>query len=177
VIARVPLIAGALAAAALAAGCGDDEGRQIPRDEARALISRLQEADRRLSQDPPVCGDLAEDTIPALEQQAAALPDDVDSDVRQTLEDGIAHLRDQIEAECAERREQEEDTTETTDTTDETTTETTETAPPTTETTETAPPTDTDTTPTDTTPTEPGSGGIEPQGQQKKQKKKAKDGD
>ena len=171
------LLAAALVAAiaAIATGCGDEEGAQIPRDDARQIVSRLQEADRRLSQDPPVCGDLSEDTIPALEQRVASLPDDVDKDVRSTLDDGIAHLRDLIEAECAQRKQQPDtETTDTTDTTDTTTDTTTETTPPTTDTTETTPPT-TETQPT--TPTTPDSGGQSP-GQPKKQKKSsASDGD
>ncbi len=115
--------------AAAAAGCGDDEGAQIPRDDARDIVRRLQEAQRRFDQDPPVCGDLSEDTIPALERQVADLPEDVDQDVRETLDDGVAHLRDLIEAECAARRDEPEDTDTDTTTTEETTTET---EPPTT---------------------------------------------
>jgi hypothetical protein len=159
------------AIAAIAAGCGGDEGKQIPRAQAREIVVKLQEADRRLSQEPPVCGDLAEQSIPELERLVATLPSDVDKDIRETLDDGVAHLRDQIEAECAERRQQQQDTTtDTTDTTDTTTDTTTETTPPTTDTTETTPPT-TDTQPTTpTTPTTPNSGGQSP-GQQKRQKK------
>jgi hypothetical protein len=168
------------AIAAIATGCGDKEGAQIPRNDARQIVSRLQEADRRLSQEPPVCGDLSQDTIPALEQQVASLPDDVDKDIRSTLDDGIAHLRDLIETECAQRKQQPDtETTDTTDTTDTTTDTTTETTPPTTDTTETTPPT-TETQPTTpTTPTTPDSGGQSP-GEQKKQKKRrpsAFDGD
>jgi hypothetical protein len=161
------LIAAAVVAGAVA-GCGDEEP-QIPRDQAGDILRRLQEADRRISQDPPVCGDLSDDTIPALEQQVASLPDDVDADIRESLDEGVAHLRDLLEAECADRRE--EPDTETTDTTD--TTE--ETEPPTT-TEETEPPTTTEETePTPEPEPEPqpepdegnGSGGVPP-GQIKK---------
>jgi len=154
-----------LGLALVAAGCGGEEGPQIPRDEARSIVRRLQEADRRLSQDPPVCNDLSEDTIPALEDQAANLPEETDADVRETVQDGIGHLRSLIEAECAAREEEPEETT-TTTTEEEPPVEEEEEPPPDTQTqppdTQTTPP-DTQTTPTppdtQTTPTPPDNGG------------------
>ena len=165
------LIAAAVVAGAIA-GCGDEKP-QIPSDEAREIVRRLQEADRRISEDPPVCGDLSEDTIPALESQVANLPEDVDPDIRETLDEGVSHLRDLLEAECSERREEPDtDTTDETEppTTDETQPPTTdETQPPTTD--ETQPPTTDETQPTTPTTPDNGGGGVPP-GQQKK---KAKD--
>jgi hypothetical protein len=162
---RRHLIATAAVVAAIAAalaGCGGDDGPKIPRADARTLVARLQEADRRT--DPLRCDDLSEDTIPALEQTADGLPE---GDTKDTVVEAIDHLRDLIEADCTAKQNQETDTT---DTTTETTETTTETEPPTT--TETQPPTTTETTPpteTETTPTSP-SGGTPP-GQQKKQSK------
>ena len=94
------LVSCAVAAGAIAlAGCGgDDEGPQIPRAQASALINRLEEAQRR--SEPFRCNDLRRDTIPALETQLRTLPANLDGDVRQTLEDGIAHLRELVEQEC-----------------------------------------------------------------------------
>jgi hypothetical protein len=110
-----------LAAAATAlvvvafAGCGgneEKEGPQIPRAEAAALINRLEEAQRR--SDPFRCNDLQKDTIPALERQLKALPDNVDADVRSTVEDGIAHLSQLVDEECANNKETKTETTPTT---------------------------------------------------------------
>jgi hypothetical protein len=166
-----------------AAGCGgDDEGAQIPRDQASTLLSRLREADRRINQDPPVCGDLSDDTLPALEDEAANLPEETDEDVKKTVQDGIDHLRSLIDAECAasrEERQQEETTT----TEEEPPPTTTEEEPPPTTTEQDPPPTQTPpTTPPETPPTTPpdngnGSGGqglpdgsVRPKGRNKKDK-------
>ena len=147
------LVLVALGLALVAAGCGEEEGPQVPRDQAAEIISRLREADRRVSQDPPVCGDLSEQSIPTLERLVANLPEDTDEGVTETLQDGIDHLRSLIEAECAARDEEPEETTTTEDTT---TTE--EEPPPETQTTQpetqTTPP-ETQTTPPETEPTPP----------------------
>ena len=157
-IARLTALALVAVGLALAAAACGEEGPQIPRDEARNIVRRLQEADRRLSQDPPVCGDLSEDSIPALEDQVASLPEETDDAIKDTMRDGIDHLRSLIEAECASR-EEEPDTETTTEEEAPTTTE--EEPPPTTEPpdTETEPP-DPETEPpdTETTPSPPGNG-------------------
>ncbi|HEX8741524.1 MAG TPA: hypothetical protein VF712_00175 [Thermoleophilaceae bacterium] len=154
------LLLAAIGLGLVATGCGGEEGPQIPRDEARNIVRRLQEADRRLSQDPPVCGDLSEDTIPALEDQVANLPEETDEGVRETMQDGVDHLRSLIEAECAARQEDTEETT--SDTTEEEPAPDTDSEPelPDTDTEPDLPdtePPDTDTEPpdTDTTPTSP----------------------
>ena len=174
------LVLVALGLALVAAGCGEEEGPQIPRDEAAELISRLREADRRVSQDPPVCGDLSEQSLPTLERLVANLPEDTDEGIRETLEDGVDHLRSLVEAECAARDEEPEETT----TTEETTTEEepppeTQTTPPETQTT----PPETQTTPPETDPPppdnpgNPGGGQGVPEGavQPKLKRKKDKD--
>ena len=155
------LVSAALVAGGVAlAGCGGDDEPQIPRGDASEIVSLLQEVERRMSQERPVCGDVSRD-FPRLEAAVAGLPEDVDGDIRESLDDGVAHLRDLIEAECAELREPEDDTTDTTDSEPETTPDTTpETTPTTPDTTPTTPET-TPTTP-ETTPTTPGSGGVQP---------------
>ena len=160
---RVATAAALVAVAVPVAGCGKDDGPKIPRQQARTLIARLQEAKRRSS--PLRCQDLSQDTIPALQQEADSLPK---GKVRDTVVEAIDHLQTLVEAECAAKEQQQQtDTTDTTQTTD----TTTETQTQTTDTTTTPPTTDTNTTPptTDTTPTSP-SGGTPP-GQQNKQKK------
>jgi len=99
------------------AGCGDEEGKQIPADQAAELQARLGEVKRRL--DPLRCGDLREDSLPAIAAQIAALPGDLDGDVRQSLEDGFEELQNLVDSECAEPTEPPPTETETTPTTPE----------------------------------------------------------
>jgi hypothetical protein len=131
-----------VALAVLAAGCGEDEPK-IPRQDAADLRSDLLEAKRRLR--PLRCDDLETKSFPKLERRAAELPEG--SDVRETLEEGLDHLRSLVEADCADRREEKEETTETTEPDTTTAPPETTTTPPET----TAPPT-TDTQPTTPTP-------------------------
>jgi cell division septation protein DedD len=168
-VTRARLI-GALLVVAVAlplAGCGSS-GRKIPKQDSSDIIARLDEADRR--SDPLRCDDLRKDTIPALEQQIAALPHKTSKDIRDTLQEGVDNLRNLVAAKCSTQQEKPKEPTTTESTQTEPTT--TESAPPTT--TETTPSTNTqppttNTTPTETTPTGP-SGGAPP-GQQKKPKK------
>ena len=168
------LLTALIALAALAAGCGGDDEPKIPRSDAATLRNDLLEAKRRLR--PLRCDDLETKSFPKLERRVAELPED--SDVRDTLEDGLDHLRSLVEAECAARREEREETTtttepETTTTEPETTTttepETTTTQPPET----TQPPT---TQPPETEPEpDPGNGGQPvPNGSVKPKKEKDK---
>ncbi len=134
--------------AGLAAGCGaDEEGKPIPAATATDLNGQLNSIQGRLDV-PGACGDITGGDDPnttVVQRQIDSLPDDVDADVRDALQQSFDHLFDLVDQECA----QEQPTTET---------DTTETEPPpdtetteTTDTTETAPP---DTLPTDTIPTE-----------------------
>jgi hypothetical protein len=162
----------ALACAALAlSACGGDNGKPIPRSDEKQLLTLLQEAENR--QQPLVCNDLLREdddgtpTMTDLENHVRALPDSVDPDVRDALEESVVHLRQLVAQECARKEQTQTTPTETTPT--ETTP--TETQPPETET------TPTETTPTETTPTEPGPGGQPGPGEEgkKKGKKKAKE--
>jgi hypothetical protein len=166
-----------LAATAAIAGCGDDDEPRIPRSVAADIRAELILAKQRLR--PLRCNDLDEESIPDLERQIARLPED--SDVRNTLEEGVDHLRSLVEAECADRREQQEET-DTTDTTEPPTTTETTTAPPETTTPpETTPPETTppETTPPETTPpdNDNGNGGqAVPQGSVKPKKPRRDEG-
>jgi hypothetical protein len=158
-----------------ATGCGHKQGAAIPAAQANDIVGRLQEAQRR--SDAHACHDLRTDTIPMLERQVAALPQNVDSNVRATLSDGVAHLKDLVQQQCAAPPAT--TTTPTTTTTTTTTptqtstslTTTTPTTSTTTSATTATTPTRTATTPTATTPggvTPPGPNGKGPPGQQKK---------
>jgi hypothetical protein len=145
------LLAAMLAALSLAA-CGKDEGSPIPAQRA-ATLERLLEQVQRQS-DAGSCTTLRDATLPRLEREAARLPRSVGSDVRATIDDGIAHLRQLVDEDCTNREQQPPTTTEST-TTESTTTESTTTETPTTTestTTETTPPPTTTPSTTETTP-------------------------
>jgi hypothetical protein len=157
----------AICAALALASCGKDEGAPIPQKNAARLESLLQQVQRQ--SDAGSCTTLINTTIPALENRANHLPGSVGSDTKETITDGIAHLRDLAETDCAEKQQNElPTTTQSTDTTPststDTTTKSTDTNPSTS--TDTTPSTSTDTTPstsTDTTPsTSTGNGGTTP---------------
>jgi hypothetical protein len=154
------------------AGCGKEKPK-IPRSDARSLVALLETVKRQT--DAHACTTV-ERTIASLERRTEALPSNTDGDVRSSLRDGIANLRELVRSDCfpSQKKPKTESTDTTTsepdtstDTTSDTNTDTT-----TDTTTETTPPdtnTNTDTTPpdngnTDTTP----SGGVGPPGQQKK---------
>jgi hypothetical protein len=152
-------------AAGLIAGCGaDDENKpSIPPNSAAALQRQLDSIQARFEfPGGQACDDITSGEDPntsAVENLIGSLPDSVDSDVRDALEQSFDRLFELVQQECADiqqtETEPETDTTETTETTETTTetTDTTETEPPTTDTTETEQP-DTNTIPTETLPPE-----------------------
>jgi hypothetical protein len=95
-------------AAVAAAGCGDDEEKGVPNQESRALRQSLGDVKRALA--GPDCDALSDELVPAVEIQVQNLPDDVGADVRDTIEDGVAELRQLVAEECAEATEPETDT-------------------------------------------------------------------
>ena len=134
-------------AAVATTGCGADEETKpsIPADTAQALESRLDEVQRRFEAGGGACGDVTNDSQPAVQSILASLPSSVDPDVRSALTDSFDRLF-QLSAEQCDDQEESTTPTETeTQTTETETTDTTET-----ETTDTTP---TETTPTETTPT------------------------
>jgi hypothetical protein len=164
-------------AALFAAGCGSDdkEGEPIPAADAQALVTQLDQTEQ-LVEDGTCRGARFQVTGDGqLEDKVAALPEDVDADVRQALEDGLDRLAGLIDDECGqdEEPETETDTTETepevpteTQETEEDDGEETETEPPLTETE--PPPTETEPPPTETIPETPvppdEGGGVRPPG-------------
>jgi hypothetical protein len=141
----------ALAACLLAAGCGsDDEGAGIPRNSAAALENQLDSIQDRF--DFPggaACADITDGDDPnttAVQRTIDGLPADVDTDVRDALQQSFDRLFQLVEEQC--KKPQTETQTDTV----------TEPAPPPPETeteTETTPPPTAETTPPPTETTEP----------------------
>jgi hypothetical protein len=147
---------GALAlAACLAAlgGCGsDEEGKGIPRDAAAALERQLASIQDRFGVGGGACNDITDGEDPnttAVQQTIDSLPDDVDPDVRDALQQSFDRLFELVQEQCEEpptdtnTTETQPPETETTETTETTPPETTETEPPATEPEEPTTPTDT----------------------------------
>jgi hypothetical protein len=137
-----------LIAAVTATGCGADEEPKpsIPANSAQELQARLDEVQRRFDAGGGACGDIVNDSQPAVESILASLPSSVDADVRGAVAESFDRLFALSAEQCDDQEESTTPTeTETTDTTETETTDTTET-----ETTDT---TTTETTPTETTPT------------------------
>ena len=101
------------------AGCGEDKP-QIPSADARGLITVLETVRRQT--EAHACTTV-EVSIASLERRTEALPSNTDEDIRSTLNDGIANLRELVASECAqEKPKPEKDTTDTTTPEPETTT-------------------------------------------------------
>jgi hypothetical protein len=143
---RISLVL-ALGACLAAAGCGSDDegGKPIPAETAAALASQLDGVEARLENGSPgACRDILQGTrgpnLDAVQQLLSGLPDDVDPDVRDALEQSFDNLWSLVESKCEELQADEPTQTQTqpepepeTDTT-EVPTETTETTPPETDT-------------------------------------------
>jgi hypothetical protein len=138
----------ALGACLAAAGCGSDDegGKKIPAATAAALQQQLNGVQARLDNGSPgACTDILEGTRgpnrAAVQQLIDGLPNDVDPDVRDALQESFDNLWSLVESKCQNLQPDEPAQTETqTQTqTEETPTETTppatETTPPATETT------------------------------------------
>jgi hypothetical protein len=133
----------ALVGAIAVSGCGSDgEGKPIPREQAQALESRLDEVQRRFDAGGGACGDIQSDSRPAVEQLLSQIPSSVDPDVRRAARESFDRLFSLTSEQCDEQKGQ--------NTTPEQTTPAPEPTP--TQTTETQPPTQTQPPPTPTTP-------------------------
>jgi hypothetical protein len=129
-------------ASGLVAGCGsdDEQGSPIPATAAAELEKRLDSVQGRFDFGGPACADIAKDQ-PLAGQTIAELPEDVDPDVRQALQEGFDRLFALTDEQCDETKGQETETE-------------TEAEPDPVPETETEPETDTETIPTETIPTE-----------------------
>lgn len=169
------LIAAALGvSSAFLVACGD-RNSLIPRSDAAAIQSSLDEASSLYSQEECRASQAA---VVRAQGRARDLPDSVDSDLRTTLAENLQHVLGRIQAQCGKT--QTTQSTQTTATTPTTSTEPTTTEPTTTSspppTTTTSPPPTTTTTAPPTTDTGP-SGGTPPgqsQLRNAKERKKAK---
>jgi hypothetical protein len=125
-------------AAGLVAGCGaDEEGEELPRQTASALLGQLQSIQDRFEfPEGQACGDITGGDDPnttQVQNLIDSLPNDVDADLRSAVEQSFDRLFELIEQECGDEPPQTDTETDTT---------------------ETEQPTETETTPTETTPTE-----------------------
>jgi hypothetical protein len=150
---RITLVL-SLCACLAAAGCGSDDegGKQIPAATAAALKAELDDVQDRLDNGTPgACRDILEGprgpNRDRVQEVIGGLPNDVDPDVRQALQESFDNLWSLVESKCNELKPDEPTETQTTPP-EETTTE--ETPPP--ETTETTPPPTETTTPPETEP-------------------------
>jgi hypothetical protein len=157
---RQPLFVLAAAVALAIAGCGDanePEGEKLPTAIAQELLRQIESVGDRVAADSAgACDDIyasADDdgNVEPIDAQLAAIPSDVDPQIRSALEQSVERLKQLVDEECADIRaaEQEEQGTVTDEAPTETETVETETAPTETETV----PTETETAPT--TPAEP----------------------
>ena len=153
----------ALGACLAVAGCGSDDegGKPIPAATAAALEAQLDKVQERLDNGTEgACKDILEappDRGPnraAVQQLIDGLPNDVDPDVREALQESFDNLWSLVESECQDLKADEPAQT-TTQPEPETTTTDTVTQP----TTPTTP-----TTPTDTEPTTPDEEPLPPEG-------------
>jgi hypothetical protein len=152
----------AVAIATGLAGCGSDkEGKQLPASSASQLEAQLNSIQSRIDNGSVgACDDITggdEPNTTEVQRVIDRLPNDVDGDLRNAVQNSFDHLFDLVQRECRSLRDQTNTETETTPTeTTETTTTPTETTDTNTTPTET---TDTNTTPTTPTTTSPGNNG------------------
>jgi outer membrane biosynthesis protein TonB len=146
--ARRALAATAAAAAAVLAiaGCGKDKNAPIPGGQAAYLVAQLDQVESRVATGD--CVAVKRGTLKRIDKRVAALPDDVDPDVRSDVESAVDNLKGLVEDQCQPKPKPEPEPTQPQQTT-----------PP-----ETTPP---ETTPPETTPTQP----EKPKEQKPKEKK------
>src|SRR5690349_7460006 len=91
------LLSGAVLAALLASGCGRENPRLIPRDDADALIARVEAAGQASA-----AGDCAQarDSVAQAKRQVSELPRRVSRRLENNLQAWLRHLDDRIEADC-----------------------------------------------------------------------------
>ena len=95
---RPPLLAGALAALALAlAGCGGDEAELIPRQDADQLSALVGKAGNASSAGE--C-ERARRAVAEAELELAGLPRRTDKQLKANLKNWLAHLDERIAADC-----------------------------------------------------------------------------
>ena len=100
-------------AAGLAAGCGSDDegGEPIPADQAAALQRQLESIENRFQFGGDACTDITGNTDPnttAVRSVIDSLPQNVDPDVRDSLEQSFERLFELVQEQCDTEKGQEE---------------------------------------------------------------------
>jgi len=96
-------------AMAFSAGCGgsdEPQGKGLPGATASELERRLDEIERRHREavdndNVGACDDIQNDSIPAVNELVGGLPDDVDPDVRQAVEESFGRLEELTRSDCS----------------------------------------------------------------------------
>jgi hypothetical protein len=101
-------------AAGLAAGCGGDEesGEPIPADQAAALQRQLESIENRFQFGGDACADITGNTDPnttAVRSVLDSLPQNVDAEVRDSLEQSFERLFELVQEQCDTEKGQEEE--------------------------------------------------------------------
>ena len=100
-------------AAGLAAGCGgdDESGEPIPAEQAAALQDQLESIENRFQFGGDACADITGNADPnttAVRSVIDSLPQDVDPDVRDSLEQSFERLFELVQQQCDTEKGQEE---------------------------------------------------------------------
>jgi hypothetical protein len=105
---RARIGAPAIACAALAAaGCGSDEGEPIPRAQVAELNKQLRSVQNRFEFGGGACADIERENLPAIERTLGQIPDSVDAEVRDALEESVSRLEELVASDCDEEQGQE----------------------------------------------------------------------
>lgn len=119
---RHPLPTALVVCACLGLGaCGSDDepdGERLPAAAVLALQNRLDEVERRYEDgtanaNAGACSDIQTDSFSGpdgIDELVAALPEDVDPDLRKAVEDSFENLRNLAEEGCADATDTESDT-------------------------------------------------------------------
>jgi hypothetical protein len=100
-------------AAGLAAGCGGDDengGEPIPADQAAALQRQLESIENRFQFGGAACADITGNSEPnttAVRSVIDSLPQDVDPDLRDSLEQSFERLFELVQEQCDTEKGQE----------------------------------------------------------------------
>ena len=92
----------AVALAAVAAGCGEEESRPIPGRIAQPLVGELDQLLKRV--DNGDCSAAKRGNLKRIDRRVEQLPKDVDPEVRSQVEDAVDNLNDLVETECRQKR-------------------------------------------------------------------------
>src|SRR4051812_40811248 len=91
------LLALALASAALAAGCGQDNPRLIPEDRAQALVDTVDQIESACSEEDVI---EAQRQVDEARAQITELPRRVDPKLKQNMQDWLDQIQRRLERDC-----------------------------------------------------------------------------